>query len=234
MPFPLFVPSVAPTEPPRTCQSDFDTRVTELGPAADDLGARNPRGTPPCQDVEGHALEDLVRNLEQHTINFDCISQIELHHQVLTHQGKKAYIHSGAGQVSAATVPSWVFALQLWHQFNGAPWHGDNIRCRTKKGVSKLALASSRRPLRDPVSFNYMLMYSVADFDLSNTLDSAVWAAGNGDGTSPQQADDLTTPIPRLRGALKPLQDIQDSQGLRSRGKAHLSLDDLGEILFSR
>ncbi|KAJ7450232.1 hypothetical protein FB451DRAFT_1187002 [Mycena latifolia] len=72
------------------------------------------------------------------------------------------------------------------------------FECRTKKGVSKLALASSRRPLRDPVSFNYMLMLLRGrPFDLSITLDSAVWAAGNGDGTSPQQADDLTTPIER-------------------------------------
>ncbi|KAJ6605156.1 DNA breaking-rejoining enzyme [Mycena vulgaris] len=84
--------------------------------------------------------------------------------------------NSGAGQVSAGTVSSWLSGLQLWHQVNGAPWYGGDILLRTKKGVSKLAPASSRRPPRDPVSFNHMLVLR-DHLDLSNTLDSAIWAA---------------------------------------------------------
>ncbi|KAJ7202366.1 hypothetical protein GGX14DRAFT_301487, partial [Mycena pura] len=82
----------------------------------------------------------------------------------------------GAGQVSAGTVASWLSGLQLWHQLNGAPWHGGEILWRTKKGVSKLAPPSSRRPPRDPVSRQHMFVLRKY-LDLGNTFDAAVWAA---------------------------------------------------------
>ncbi|KAJ7491103.1 hypothetical protein FB451DRAFT_1023570 [Mycena latifolia] len=82
----------------------------------------------------------------------------------------------GAGHVASGTVGSWLSGLQLWHQLNGAPWLGGEILLRTKKGVSKLAPPSSRRLPRDPVSFNHMLVLRDV-LNLSNTLDSAIWAA---------------------------------------------------------
>jgi hypothetical protein len=47
---------------------------------------------------------------------------------------------------------------------------------RTKKGVGKLVPPSSRRPPRDPVSFNHMTILRGA-LDLSNMRDAAIWTA---------------------------------------------------------
>ncbi|KAJ7473479.1 DNA breaking-rejoining enzyme [Mycena latifolia] len=82
----------------------------------------------------------------------------------------------GAGHVASGTVGSWLSGLQLWHQLNSAPWLGGEILLRAKKGVSKLAPPSFHRLPRDPVSFNHMLVLREV-LDLSNTLDSAIWAA---------------------------------------------------------
>ncbi|KAJ6467530.1 DNA breaking-rejoining enzyme [Mycena vitilis] len=82
----------------------------------------------------------------------------------------------GAGLVASGTVATWLAGLQLWHAFNFAPWHGDALLSRTRKGVSKLAPPSSRRLPRDPVSFNHMTVLR-AGLDLCNTRDSAIWAA---------------------------------------------------------
>ncbi|KAJ7610653.1 DNA breaking-rejoining enzyme [Mycena polygramma] len=82
----------------------------------------------------------------------------------------------GAGHVAAGTVSTWLSGLQLWHSINFAPWHGAALLARTKKGVSKLAPASSRRLPRDPVTFNHMTALRES-LDLSNTQDSAIWAA---------------------------------------------------------
>ncbi|KAJ7281130.1 DNA breaking-rejoining enzyme [Mycena rebaudengoi] len=82
----------------------------------------------------------------------------------------------GAGHVSSGTVASWLAGLQLWHAVNNAPWYGSKLLSRTKKGVGKLAPPSSRRPPRDPVSFNHMEVLRGA-LDLSNTRDAAIWAA---------------------------------------------------------
>ncbi|KAK6969534.1 DNA breaking-rejoining enzyme [Favolaschia claudopus] len=82
----------------------------------------------------------------------------------------------GAGHVASGTVSTWLSGLQLWHAVNFAPWHGAALLSRTRKGVSKLAPPSSRRPPRDPVSFNHMTALR-RGLDLSNTRDSAIWAA---------------------------------------------------------
>ncbi|KAJ7255614.1 DNA breaking-rejoining enzyme [Mycena rebaudengoi] len=81
----------------------------------------------------------------------------------------------GAGKVASGTVSSWLAGLQLWHSVNLAPWHGAALLSRTRKGVSKLAPPSSRRPPRDPVSFSHMTALRAA-LDLSNTRDAAIWA----------------------------------------------------------
>ncbi|KAJ7716208.1 DNA breaking-rejoining enzyme [Mycena metata] len=81
----------------------------------------------------------------------------------------------GAGHVASGTVSTWLAGLQLWHAVNFAPWLGDTLLSRTKKGVSKMAPSSSRRPPRDPVSHNHMTALR-ASLDLSNTRDSAIWA----------------------------------------------------------
>jgi len=82
----------------------------------------------------------------------------------------------GAGHVASGTVSTWLSGLQLWHAVNFAPWHGAALLSRTRKGVSKLAPPSSRRLPRDPVTFNHMTVLRAA-LDLSNTRDSAIWAA---------------------------------------------------------
>jgi hypothetical protein len=81
----------------------------------------------------------------------------------------------GAGNVAAGTVSTWLAGLQLWHAVNNAPWHGDSLLSRTRKGVSKLAPLSSHRLPRDPVSFNHMAVLR-ASIDLSNSRDVAIWA----------------------------------------------------------
>jgi hypothetical protein len=82
----------------------------------------------------------------------------------------------GAGHVASGTVSTWLAGLQLWHAISFAPWHGDALLKRTRKGVSKLAPPSTRRLPRDPVTYNHMTVLR-AGLDLSNTRDSAVWAA---------------------------------------------------------
>ncbi|KAJ7613011.1 DNA breaking-rejoining enzyme [Roridomyces roridus] len=82
----------------------------------------------------------------------------------------------GAGLVAAGTVSTWLSGLQLWHTVNLAPWHGGTLLSRTRKGVSKLAPESSRRPPRDPVMFDHMRTLR-AGLDLTNSRDSAIWAA---------------------------------------------------------
>ncbi|KAJ6562871.1 DNA breaking-rejoining enzyme [Mycena vulgaris] len=84
----------------------------------------------------------------------------------------------GAGHVAGGTVSTWLAGLQLWHAVNHAPWHGDALLSRTRKGVSKLAPPSSRRLPRDPVTFNHMTALR-ASLDLSNTRDAAIWAAAS-------------------------------------------------------
>ncbi|KAJ7465708.1 hypothetical protein FB451DRAFT_1138277 [Mycena latifolia] len=84
----------------------------------------------------------------------------------------------GAGRVSSGTVSTWLAGLQLWHAVNNAPWAGDALLSRTRKGVSKLEPPSSRRIPRDPVSFNHMSVLRAA-LNLSNTRDSAIWAAAS-------------------------------------------------------
>jgi hypothetical protein len=81
----------------------------------------------------------------------------------------------GAGHVASGTVSTWLSGLQLWHTINFAPWRGDALLKRTRKGVSKLAPPSTRRLPRDPVTYNHMTVLR-AGLDLSNTRDSAVWA----------------------------------------------------------
>ncbi|KAF8175675.1 hypothetical protein K438DRAFT_1770970 [Mycena galopus ATCC 62051] len=54
----------------------------------------------------------------------------------------------GAGHVVNGTVSTWLAGVQLWH--------GDALLSRTRKGVSKLAPASSRRLPLDPVSHDHM------------------------------------------------------------------------------
>lgn len=60
----------------------------------------------------------------------------------------------GAGHVAPGTVSTWLAGPQLWHAVNNAPWHGDALLSRTRKGVSKLAPASSHRLPRDPSPSN--------------------------------------------------------------------------------
>ncbi|KAF8135285.1 hypothetical protein K438DRAFT_1786941 [Mycena galopus ATCC 62051] len=54
----------------------------------------------------------------------------------------------GAGHVVNGTVSTWLAGVQLWHS--------DTLLSQTRKGVSKLAPASSRRLPLDPVSHNHM------------------------------------------------------------------------------
>jgi hypothetical protein len=77
--------------------------------------------------------------------------------------------------VSENTVTSWLNGLEMWHSFNGAPWHGGRILKRTKRGIAKLTPLSSRRPPREPVSYQHMLTLR-HNLDLSNTRDAAIWA----------------------------------------------------------
>ncbi|KAJ7469431.1 hypothetical protein FB451DRAFT_1352234 [Mycena latifolia] len=84
----------------------------------------------------------------------------------------------GVGRVSSETVSTWLAGLQLWHAANNTPWAGYALLSRTRKGVSKLEPPSSRRIPRDPVSFNHMSVLRAA-LNLSNTRDSAIWAAAS-------------------------------------------------------
>ncbi|KAF8207524.1 hypothetical protein K438DRAFT_1962444 [Mycena galopus ATCC 62051] len=54
----------------------------------------------------------------------------------------------GAGHVVNGTVSTWLAGVQLWH--------GDALLSLTRKGVSKLAPASSRHLPLDPVSYDHM------------------------------------------------------------------------------
>nr|GAT50782.1 reverse transcriptase [Mycena chlorophos] len=81
----------------------------------------------------------------------------------------------GAGRVAPGTVSTWLAGLQLWHAVNFAPWFGDALLSRTRKGVAKLAPSSSRKPPRDPVTINHLVVLRDA-LDLTNTRDAAIWA----------------------------------------------------------
>ncbi|KAL1750814.1 hypothetical protein FB107DRAFT_294341 [Schizophyllum commune] len=82
----------------------------------------------------------------------------------------------GAGKVHLGTVESWLAALALWHEVNGAQWKGGRVLSRTKKGVANVSSQLlHRRPPRNPVSYPHMVALR-RHLDLSNTFDSAVWA----------------------------------------------------------
>ncbi|KAI5895968.1 uncharacterized protein SCHCODRAFT_01170217 [Schizophyllum commune H4-8] len=82
----------------------------------------------------------------------------------------------GAGKVQVGTIESWLSALALCHQINGAPWKGGDVLSRTRKGAAAVsALTLPRRRPRNPVSLEHMLALR-RHLDLTNTFDSAVWA----------------------------------------------------------
>jgi hypothetical protein len=80
------------------------------------------------------------------------------------------FISSHAGAVSDSTVNNWLAGLHFWHTINSAPWHGGDsgLLARTRTGVKKMVLISSRRAKQPPITIEHMQT-------LHSGLDTPVW-----------------------------------------------------------
>ena len=83
----------------------------------------------------------------------------------------------GAGKVSGGSINSWLSGLAFWHQINNAPWHGNSILARTKKGASNISSRTIKRlPKRLPVTEAHMKALH-RHLDLTKPKDMAIWAS---------------------------------------------------------
>ncbi|KAJ2921053.1 hypothetical protein H1R20_g16042, partial [Candolleomyces eurysporus] len=85
-----------------------------------------------------------------------------------------AFVADQASKASSSSINSWMSAVRAWHVINNAPWYSSSeFVCQVKLGSSRMALVSSKKIPRNPVTLERMLTLQKA-LDLSDSFDAAV------------------------------------------------------------
>ncbi|KAL1948033.1 hypothetical protein VTO73DRAFT_12108 [Trametes versicolor] len=87
-----------------------------------------------------------------------------------------AFVASIAGAYAPSAISNYVNGVRAWHVIHGLEWAVDKDQLKAAiDGASKLAPDSSKKKKREPATV--ALLHSLsAQFDLSVSLDAAVWA----------------------------------------------------------
>jgi hypothetical protein len=81
----------------------------------------------------------------------------------------------GAGKVSESCISGWLAGIHRYHVIHGAPWHGSEALSLVKRGAANLTPAESKRPRRQPVTRQHLLILR-ENLNLGNAFDAAVYA----------------------------------------------------------
>ena len=80
----------------------------------------------------------------------------------------------GTASVLSSTLYHWLLGLELWHEINGAPWHGHStLRCAVKAAALLAPHMSCR--LHDPMLIQH-LECLCSDLDFDDPFNVSVYA----------------------------------------------------------
>lgn len=87
-----------------------------------------------------------------------------------------AFLSACAASYSGSTLKNYFYGVRAWHTLHGLPWPLDDMRLSAAlTAAERLALHSSKRPKREPVT-PAIIVAVRAHLDLSQLFDAAVFA----------------------------------------------------------
>ena len=86
-----------------------------------------------------------------------------------------AFIGAHVGSVGGKAVANWMSGLKMWHEYQGAPWHGNDAWVRMARTTANKEGTNFKRKPRDPVSMTHMKALKNG-LDLTKPRDIAIWA----------------------------------------------------------
>ncbi|KAJ6503410.1 hypothetical protein C8R47DRAFT_940385, partial [Mycena vitilis] len=86
-----------------------------------------------------------------------------------------SFISHHVSTVGGGTVKSWMSGVKAWHDFCGAPWHGEDRWVELARRTANKEGTAFKREQRPPVTIEHMIALR-AVLNLSNPEDAAIWA----------------------------------------------------------
>jgi len=86
-----------------------------------------------------------------------------------------AFISEHSGTCSGSCITNWMSGLKAWHDFNGAPWHGDSRLVHLTRSTANKEGKKFSRPQRNPITLDHLRALR-SRLTLSDPLHAATWA----------------------------------------------------------
>ena len=86
-----------------------------------------------------------------------------------------AFIANHSGSCSGSCVKNWLSGIKAWHDFHGAPWHGDNRIVHLARTTAGKEGTTFSRPKRHPITKSHLIAIH-SRIDQHNATHITFWA----------------------------------------------------------